>query len=839
MGSDLGSVAAWTAWLGGGWWAALEMPRNPSETLELHDAGTIHLSPEALLQGGEALASPMALLSSGSRALVFCAGPDLDPWVEELEIHNPEARLTAVYGSPQISPVAAAWRSSPRGRVSVPFVGQLHLLDRRLRPCGIGTVGSLWIGEGGLPSGIDGDPKGTADRLRPDPFSKTPGGRMFASLDRGKISAQGVLELVGREDRQLKVGGVRVEPAEIENCLLAHPAVSQCSVVRRDGLGRDDLEGGGLGRDGLEGSSIEGSDLREGALDETPRLVAFVVRGSTAGLREAPALFAAQASLEGPSLLDELEFSEETVLRILRCRPRHLLEVGAEDLSLASRLGPVTERYLIKAGLGRLGRLGRLDGSRDGRGTAEGIERRLEDFGGLENRFDTVVLGPWIRHLPSVDFLVRILDGAAAALKPGGMIFLAGVDNERLRTLRHLRRILAAAPKNLPAHALRNRLRQACDNDEGLSLSSAFFGALRGARQWLSAVAILPVRTSTRTPAPVFHFDVMLAVDTPPRKMGAPESLWKDWESAGISLSALRAHLRREEPESLGFTGVPYQSLEVELKAFEDLEARARTNEGVVADILRARDSTGNLFLQPDPSPGVDPEDFWRLADDLPYRVEVSWARSGRSGSFDVLLHHRRNDRGEGEMPRLDVPSLGMPGPEIRTDPLAWFAREPFRGIAADRFGLQLESFLATKLPAHLVPRTIVIVPTLPDLEASEKKVPEAELPSTPTEKVVAGIWGDLLGISEMAVALSITPSSGGVALATRLARHLNRCFGTEMTPHQVLLSGSIGTVAATVDALLVERLIGLDGEEGFRGGAAESSGLGLGGIGAVDGHGK
>ena len=42
----------------------------------------------------------------------------------------------------------------------------------------------------------------------------------------------------GRADDLLKVGGVYVSPAEVENCLLTHPSVRECAVVGvdRDGL---------------------------------------------------------------------------------------------------------------------------------------------------------------------------------------------------------------------------------------------------------------------------------------------------------------------------------------------------------------------------------------------------------------------------------------------------------------------------------------------------------------------------------------------------------------------------------------------------------------------------
>lgn len=50
--------------------------------------------------------------------------------------------------------------------------------------------------------------------------------------------ADGYFYYQGRADDLLKVGGVWVAPAEIENCLMAHPAVVECAVVgyQEDGL---------------------------------------------------------------------------------------------------------------------------------------------------------------------------------------------------------------------------------------------------------------------------------------------------------------------------------------------------------------------------------------------------------------------------------------------------------------------------------------------------------------------------------------------------------------------------------------------------------------------------
>lgn len=58
-------------------------------------------------------------------------------------------------------------------------------------------------------------------------------GNAYRTGDLGRMLPSGEIELVGRADRQLKVNGYRVEPAEIETVLMGHPAVSRARVLKQ------------------------------------------------------------------------------------------------------------------------------------------------------------------------------------------------------------------------------------------------------------------------------------------------------------------------------------------------------------------------------------------------------------------------------------------------------------------------------------------------------------------------------------------------------------------------------------------------------------------------------
>lgn len=56
-------------------------------------------------------------------------------------------------------------------------------------------------------------------------------GRWWRSGDMGRIDADGYLYLKGRVDDMIISGGINVFPAEVEEAVLSHPAVSECAVI--------------------------------------------------------------------------------------------------------------------------------------------------------------------------------------------------------------------------------------------------------------------------------------------------------------------------------------------------------------------------------------------------------------------------------------------------------------------------------------------------------------------------------------------------------------------------------------------------------------------------------
>ncbi|WP_082973810.1 non-ribosomal peptide synthetase, partial [Mycobacterium sp. E1386] len=188
------------------------LSQTPSEASALSPEG---LDAVALVIGGEPCPAELVDRWAPGRVMVNAYGP-----TETTVDATISAPLT---GGPAVPPIG-----SPVSGAAV------MVLDKRLRPVPVGTVGELYVAGRGVACGYLGRSGLTASRFVACPFGSA-GARMYRTGDLVRWGSDGQLRYVRRADDQVKIRGYRIEPGEIRAALTTLDGVEQAAVIARDG----------------------------------------------------------------------------------------------------------------------------------------------------------------------------------------------------------------------------------------------------------------------------------------------------------------------------------------------------------------------------------------------------------------------------------------------------------------------------------------------------------------------------------------------------------------------------------------------------------------------------
>ena len=124
-----------------------------------------------------------------------------------------------------------------------------YVLNDYLKELPVGTIGELYIGGEGISKGYWNRPELTEARFLTNPLQTESearngvNGRIYQTGDLARRLPNGEVEYLGRNDFQLKLNGIRIEPGEIETVVGQFPGVKQCIVQARESKKTSDSEG--------------------------------------------------------------------------------------------------------------------------------------------------------------------------------------------------------------------------------------------------------------------------------------------------------------------------------------------------------------------------------------------------------------------------------------------------------------------------------------------------------------------------------------------------------------------------------------------------------------------
>jgi len=213
------------------------LERDPGYLINLitqHQISIITLVPSML----RALLEQDGLEKCVSLRHVCTFGEALTPRLQQRFFELLRAELNVTYGTTE-APSMTFLRCDRENPQLRPGLGkalpqkQIYLLDNELQVVGTGEQGEIFLA-GNLARGYLGHPDLTAEKFIPNPMVEEPGARLYKTGDLGRYLPDGYIEFVGRVDHQIKVRGVRVEPAEIERALREHPSVLEAVLVAHE-----------------------------------------------------------------------------------------------------------------------------------------------------------------------------------------------------------------------------------------------------------------------------------------------------------------------------------------------------------------------------------------------------------------------------------------------------------------------------------------------------------------------------------------------------------------------------------------------------------------------------
>ncbi len=176
---------------------------------------------------------------------------------------------------------------------------QMQLQDSDGQELEVGEIGEIVVTSAYVALGYWQDDELTRGAFRSSGLQRT-----FRTGDLGRIRPDGLLEFIGRCDRQLKLSGYRVEPTEIEAVLLRAPGVYSAAVLLREQTAPACL----VAYVTLQENSLL-SSVRQFAIDQLP---AHMVPTAWEIIETLPVLANLKIDYKALARLDTLRYEQET-----------------------------------------------------------------------------------------------------------------------------------------------------------------------------------------------------------------------------------------------------------------------------------------------------------------------------------------------------------------------------------------------------------------------------------------------------------------------------------------------------------------------------------------------
>ncbi|MBB5939896.1 polyketide synthase [Streptomyces zagrosensis] len=675
-----------------------------------------------------------------------------------------------MYGPTETTVWSSIWQVREGGDIVIgdPIANtQLYVLDDELSPVLPGFIGELCIGGAGVARGYHNDPEQTRLRFVANPFHD---GMLYRTGDLARYVEPGKLSLLGRNDRQVKLRGRRIELGDIESAILSHEDVSRAVVV-----GHDEQLVAYCVRD-----AAPATDSGQGQADQSAAVAQWAGAWNLAYETEAADpefnVVGWRNSYDGQpfSAAEMRDWQSSSVRRILSYAPHNVFEIGFGSGLMLFSLAPHCTTYHAVDASEQAVAVTRAHLTSLPHVTCE--HRSAHDLPEVaEGAFDTIVINSVAQYFPTVDYLTSVLEWATKAVDTG-RVFIGDVRDLSLLNVFHADVTHFRGNGDISDEELARHAKRAMRSERELVVAPDYFANLPSLFPRINRVDITLrdghyVNEMTR-----YRFDVTLHIGAGDQTPAPAPTTEKNWREDQLDMAWLRETLSTHSDRPLRLTDIP----------------NGRLGE-VHRRISAALDDAPQA-----PASWVDPQDLADRASEAGVELALLPSRSGDKWSFDALFWHPGQ-----------TPDLGLrPAEAMARDALAPYANVPAVGEPSKvHLGRVLRPWLAGRIPDYMVPAFIVeldALPLTPNGKIDRKALPDpvAELtptakPATELERDIVAVWTDVLGHDRIGINENFFEIGGTSLRVVRVQTQLEELLGRPISGPKLFEHFTVRALAA------------------------------------------
>ncbi|NEO63568.1 MAG: methyltransferase domain-containing protein, partial [Moorea sp. SIO4G2] len=680
-----------------------------------------------------------------------------------------------------------------------------------------GVPGELHIGGDGLAIGYHNRPELTAEKFIPNPFEDSKvnpplpkklgsqKSKLYKTGDLARYLGDGNIEFIGRIDHQVKIRGYRIETGEIEAVLNSYPIVKETVVVAREDNPGDKRLVAYIVPE-TQTTTTSNRELSETQVDSWQDIFNQQIYDQLSEVTDP--LFNTRGWISNydnqPIPVEQMRiWAGDIVTQVLAQKPESVWEIGCGTGMLLFQIAPQTQNYygtdISNVSLEYIKK--QIEQQPDKYSHVSLAQKRAEDMADVaDNSFDVVLLSSIVQYFPSVEYLLQVIEESIRVVKPGGMIFLGDIRSLPLMKAFHSSVQLYQATPSLSRQQLLEKIDRKMEQETELLVSPELFVALKEKHPEITHVQIRLQRGTEHNELNKYRYSVLLHIEAQPGKVITPtvES------GADLSAQEIETYLRDIGPESICFSGLVNGRVANDVELVEWLsQPESKHNVQQLRQKLESKQTKS-----------IDPERLYELSASLGYNLELCWSAQGSPELMDGVFVRS-------ELAKEGIVLTPLTQKSVVASNWNNYGNNPLSSQFRKELIPQLREYLQSRLPEYMVPSGLMVLsqlPLTPNGKVDRKALPVPDMassvlteyvaPQTQTQKVLAEIWAEVLGIEQVGIHDNFFDLGGHSLMATQVVSRVRLALGIDI-PLTTLFESS--TIAQLAEVLVEQQLEQVD----------------------------